>query len=290
MTTTASPNGVTSSDAGRAGSHPGHGVTFGGALRSEWIKLRSLRSTAWCYGLILVLTVLFGLLLAATFSNPVDLTDELSQTFAVQVSTLSIGFSQLVACVLGVLVISGEYGTGMIRSTFTAVPKRTPALLAKALVFGGLTFVVAAISIALTAVVTAPLSENSGIVTDFSDTAFLAALTGGAVYLALIGVMSLAIGAIVRSSAGGIAAAVGLVLVLPTVVQIFAGLTEAQWAQNLLVFLPSNAGGMLYAYEPTAAVVDGLITLDGIQGGLVLLGWVAVLFAAAIVLVKRRDV
>jgi ABC-2 type transport system permease protein len=265
-------------------------VTFGGTLRSEWIKLRSLRSTAWCYGLILVLTVLFGLLLAVTFSNPVNLSDEMSQTFALQVSTLSIGFSQLVACVLGVLVISGEYGTGMIRSTFTAVPKRTPALLAKGLVFGGLTFVVALISIALTAVVTAPLSENSGIVTDFADPAFIAALAGGAVYLALIGVMSLAIGAIVRSSAGGIAAAVGLVLVLPTVIQIFAALTEATWAQNLLVFLPSNAGGMLYAYEPTAAVVDGIVALDALQGGLVLAGWVVVLFAAAIVLVKRRDV
>jgi ABC-2 type transport system permease protein len=244
----------------------------------------------WCYGLILVLTVLFGLLLAVTFSNPGPLSDEMSQTFALQVSTLSIGFSQLVACVLGVLVISGEYGTGMIRSTFTAVPKRTPALLAKALVFGGLTLVVALISIALTAVVTAPLSENSGIVTDFADPAYIAALAGGAVYLALIGVMSLAIGAIVRSSAGAIAAAVGLVLVLPTVVQIFAALTEATWAQNLLVFLPSNAGGMLYAYEPTADVVDGIVALDALQGGLVLAGWVVVLFAAAIVLVKRRDV
>jgi ABC-2 type transport system permease protein len=267
-------------------------LSFGGVLRSEWIKLRTVRSTVWCYAIIIALTVLFGILLANTFIAPdgAELPADAQQAFAVQATTLSIGFSQLVASVLGVLVISGEYGTGMIRSTLTAVPKRTPALLAKALVFGVATFVVGLVSIALTALVTAPMLPNVGIEPDFGDIQFLLALGGGALYLALVGVLSMAIGAIIRNSAGGIAAALGLLLVLPTVLQIFAAITQAEWAVNLGTFLPSNAGARLYAYAAEGGVTDGIVTLSSLEGGLVLGAWVVVPMIVAAVLLKRRDV
>jgi ABC-2 type transport system permease protein len=274
-------------------------LTFGGVLRSEWIKLRTVRSTVWCYAIILALTVLFGILLASTFGGPEtgSLPAEAQQSTAVQVSTLSLGFSQLVASVLGVLVISGEYGTGMIRSTFTAVPKRIPALLGKAIVFGIVTFLVALVSIALTALITAPMLPNVGVTPDFGDIQFLLALGGGALYIALIGVMSLAIGAIIRNSAGGIAAALGLLLVLPTVLQIFAAITRATWAANIGTFLPSSAGGALYSYgaeggvtTASEGVAGGIISLSSLQGGLVLTAWVVVLMVLAAVVVKRRDV
>jgi ABC-2 type transport system permease protein len=265
-------------------------LTFGGTLRSEWIKLRTIRSTVWCYAIIIVLTVLFGILLATTFNGPTGMDHDTQQIFAVQATTVSIGFSQLVACVLGVLVISGEYGTGMIRSTLTAVPKRTPALLAKALVFGVVTFVVGLVAIGATALVTSTMLPDVGITPDFGDSRYLVALGGGALYLTIIGVMSLALGAIIRNSAGGIAAALGLVLVLPTVLQILSGVTQAQWPVNLGTFLPSSAGAALYSYGAEGSVTDGLVTLGSLEGGLVLAGWAVVLLAAAAALLKRRDV
>jgi ABC-2 type transport system permease protein len=276
-------------------SPPSASLSFGGVLRSEWIKLRSLRSTIWCYGIVVVITILFGILLAQTAggsfaSGGQALPAEMQQSIAVQVSTLGIMFTQLVAAVLGVLVVSGEFGTGMIRSTFTAVPKRLPALFAKAAVFGVVTFVVGLVSIAATAAITAPMLPDSGITPDFGDPQYLWALVGGALYLALIGILSLAIGATVRNSAGGIAASLGLVLVLPPVLQIIVAVSQAQWAQNLAVFLPDLAGGRLWAYAPEASNTGGLVTLDALQGGLVLLAWVAVMFIIASVLLKRRDV
>jgi ABC-2 type transport system permease protein len=270
---------------------PATSLTFAGTLRSEWIKLRTVRSTLWCYAIIIVLTVLFGILLANTFNGPpggMSASDQ--QVIALQASTLSIGFSQLVASVLGVLVISGEYGTGMIRSTLTAVPKRTPALFAKAIVFGLVTFVVALIAIGVTAVVTSPVLPAVGITPDLGDAQFLLALGGGALYLTLIGVLSLALGAIIRNSAGGIAASLGLLLVLPTVLQIFAGMTNATWAINAGTFLPSSAGARLYSYAAEGGVTDGFVTLSSLQGGLVLVGWVVVLMAVAALLMRRRDV
>jgi len=116
-----------------------NGLTFGGILRSEWIKLRSLRSTIWCYSILVAITFGLGLLFAAALTSQADgmpLNHDAQQAFVVQVATLSISLSQLVVVVLGALVITGEYGTGMIRSTFAAVPSRVPAVVAKALVFG----------------------------------------------------------------------------------------------------------------------------------------------------------
>jgi ABC-2 type transport system permease protein len=270
-------------------------LTFGGTLRSEWIKLRTLRSTIWCYGIVIAITVLFGILLAQTADGSFasagqEMPADMQQSIAVQVSTLGITFSQLVAAVLGVLVVSGEFGTGMIRSTFTAVPKRLPALFAKAIVFGVVTFVVGLIAIFATAAITAPMLPESGITPDFGDPQYLGALVGGALYLALIGILSLAIGAIVRNSAGGIAASLGLVLVLPPVLQIIVAVTQAEWAQNVATFLPDLAGGRLWAYAAEASTTDGIVTLDALQGGLVLLAWVVGMFVIASVLLKRRDV
>lgn len=266
-------------------------LSFGGILRSEWIKLRTVRSTVWCYAIILVLSILFGVLLANTFdSGGGALPAEAQQGLALRVATLSIGFSQLVASVLGVLVISGEYGTGMIRSTFTAVPKRVPAVLGKAIVFGIVTFVVGLVSIVLTAAITAPMLPAAGITPDFGDSQYLLGLGGGALSLMLIGLMSFAFGAIIRNSAGAIATSLGLLLVVPTVLQIFASLTKSTWAANLATFLPGTASQALYSYGAEGSVTDGAVSLSSLEGGLVVTAWVLVLMVVASVLVKRRDV
>ena len=267
-------------------------LSFGGILNSEWIKLRSLRSPFWSYGVVVFMTIALGLLLSVTLDTggaPVD--TEFGQTLATQVATLGINFSQLVACVLGCLVITGEYGTGMIRSTLTAVPTRLPALYAKAIVFAVVTFVVSFVTIVITGLITAPLlNASSGVQVDFADPQYWLTLVGGAGYLALIGVFALAVGAIIRNSAGAIAIVLALILVVPTVLGLFAAITQQSWPMDVAAFLPNNAGALLFRYPTGQTVPDGSsIVLETWQALLVLLGWVAGTLALASVLLKRRD-
>jgi ABC-2 type transport system permease protein len=265
-------------------------LSFGGILRSEWIKLRSLRSTAWCYAIVIAVTIGLGGLYSLNSQGQGATADDI-RSLAVGSSTLGVNFAQLVVAVLGALMITGEYGTGMIRSTLAAVPKRVPALVAKCLVFGVATFVVSAIALAGTAVASWLVLSNNGIHADFFDSRVLLPLLGAAGYLALIGVLSLALGAIIRSSAGGIAVALGLILVAPLILRILASVTRAVWPVNVSAFLPNSAGGLLWAYTsgPTAPAPSGYIVLTTLQGGLILGAWVVVAFVIAAILLKRRD-
>ena len=268
-------------------------LTFAGLLRSEFIKLRSVRSTVWCYALVLGITIVFALLITlwVTSQSGGDLFGGGAQGTALLVSTLGVSFSQLVVCVLGVLVISGEYGTGMIRSTFTAVPRRLPALFAKVTVFGAVTFLVSIVAILVAAVATAPLLAGADLAPDLFASDLIVPLIGAAAYLMLVGILSLALGAIIRNSAGGIAAALGFILVVPTIVQTIGAITQSVIIANIFAFLPSSAGASLYQTGIESSVAEnGLVTLDATQGGLVLLGWVALFLVLASVLLKRRDV
>jgi ABC-2 type transport system permease protein len=275
-------------------------LSFGGVLNSEWIKLRTLRSTFWCYLISVVLTILLGLLIASTITHSgTTLPHDVQQSAWVQASTLGIAFAQLVVAVLGALTVTGEYGTGMIRSTFAAVPRRWPAIVAKAIVFGVTTFVVSLVGLVLTALVTAPILSGQGIHADWGDGNVWLSLVGGAGFLALIGVISLAIGLLLRNSAAGIATSLGLVLVLPIIFNLLVGLAKADWAANISAFLPSNAGAKLYGYPVAAAQTIGqgrapattaaTVDLTNWQALLVLLGWFAVAFAAGLFALRRRD-
>lgn len=274
-------------------------LTFGGLLRSEWIKLRSLRSTFWCYALILVLNVGFTFLIAvqdltgdSTRGPGQAASGESHMAAATLAVTLGLNFTALIAAVLGALVITGEYGTGMIRSTFAADPKRLGAVFAKALVFGVITFVVGIVSLLISTIIATPLlKSSSSIDLDWSNGTFWLAVVGGAGYLALAGLLAFFLGAIIRASAGGIAAGIGLLFVINIVAGIIVSVTNAKWASNISAFLPSNAGGLMFGYgSGTGGIKDGLITLDQTQGFLVMLGWVVLAGILAVVSVKRRDV
>ena len=271
------------------------GVSFGGILVSEWIKLRSLRSTVWCYIILIVISIGLSPLMALAFSSGVQpgvaIDFDTAQSIGAQVATASIGFSQLVISVLGALVITGEYTTGMIRSTFTAAPTRLPALFGKAAIFAAVTFVVSFVALIVGLIVALPVLGGADITVDLGDGALWMTLLGGAGYLALIGLFSLAVGAIVRNSAGGIAAALGAILVLPTIISIFTVITQAEWVANISNLLPSNAGARMFAY-PVELMQDQFMVgtpLEPWQGALVLLVWIAALFTLASVLLKRRD-
>lgn len=273
-------------------------LTFGGIMKSEFIKLFTLRSTFWCIVIVVVLSVGFGLILAtvspparAGVPAPGALSTAQQQADFVTYATVGSQIGELVLAVLGALVITGEYGTGMIRSTLTAVPGRLSALIAKAIVLAITAFIVGLVSIFGTAAIIAPLLPGTKkIHPDWTDTHVLESLVGGALYLMLIALIAFSIGAIIRNSAGGIAAALGLVLVLPTLVGIIGGLTQLTWIQNIGTILPSAAGSNLSGYTGTKTqVVSGLISLDRLDSGLVVVGWFLMLFVIAAVLLKRRD-
>ncbi len=275
----------------------GSGLSFGGLLNSEVIKLRSLRSTVWCYSVIVLITVGLGFLIAAFIqtspSGAPAMSHDQQQAAWVQAATLGVAFSQLVVAVLGALVITGEYGTGMIRSTLTAVPKRLPALAAKATVFALTTFVIGLIAIVATAALVAPVLSGKGIQVDYADIRVWQSFVGGALYLALVGLLALGLGTIVRSSAGGISSALGVLFVLPIIAQIVASVTQAIWPLNVAALLPSNAGQVFYNYSLTNPVAFGpvrdVLVLDPVQALLVVIGWVAAAAVVACVLFKRRD-
>ncbi|MEV1129404.1 ABC transporter permease [Agromyces sp. NPDC049794] len=257
---------------------------FGGVLRSEWIKLRSLRSTGWSYLLVIVLAAGMSLLLALTslsgFGDEITagMPAEAQTDLIVRTMTVGVGLTQLVVAVLGVLVMSGEYRTGMIRSTLTAVPRRLPTLAAKAIVLFLVTFLVAALSLVGAFAASSIVYAGEGISASVADPDVLAAMLGATLYLALLAVFSLGVGTMVRSSAGGIAIVVALVLVVPTLVQVI----PADWAQDAVPYLLSAAGTDLFAMDPDDA-------LEWWQNLLVVLGWVGASGAGAAVLLARRD-
>ncbi|MCU1479232.1 MAG: transporter permease [Subtercola sp.] len=255
-------------------------LSVAGILRSEWIKLRTLRSTLWVYAIMIILQVGFGLLVVSISVGQAGFEQNAEARAGSSLATLGavsgIGFTQLVVSVLGVLVIAGEYSTGQIRSSLVAVPKRLPVLWAKIVVFGVVTFVVSFVGVLITYLVTAPILAGAGISSSLFDNGVFLTLVGAAGYLALLGILALVIGAVLRNTAGGIATALGLLLVLPVVLT----LIPADWANSLADWLPGTAGRDIYS---SGGVFEWW------QGLLILVGWIVVIGAAAATLLRRRD-
>ncbi|WP_166980488.1 ABC transporter permease subunit [Paramicrobacterium fandaimingii] len=273
-------------------------LSFVGLLRSEWIKLRSLRSTVWCYVLIILATAGFGTLMALSSNLGNDELPQAAQNaMAVQYLTVGGNFTGLIAAVLGVLVISGEYTTGMIRTTYTAAPGRLSAYTAKAVVLTVVTFVVGLISIAAALATSLPIFAANGVVPDLGDPSVTVPLIGAAAYLALIALLSFSLGAILRNSAGGIATAVSLMFVLPVGINIVYSFTGAAWAANIATILPGSVGSALFAYTGEGSAPapepgidgDGLLALDQPWMLIVFGAWIVIGLVVGAVLTKRRD-
>lgn len=259
----------------------GPGVSFAGLLRSEWIKLRSVRSTVWSYATVIVISLGMAAVMSASSGFGGEQIPAAAQPAIVaQAATFGIFFGQLVVAALGVLAISGEYSTGMIRSSLTAAPTRLPMLAAKAVVLFVCTFAVGVLSTVGSYLVAAPIMAGLGITAGITDPDLVLPLLGGALYLAMVSVFALGIGAILRSSAGGIAAALGAILLLP----IAFIMIPAQWALDVSPFLILNAGLALFGLNGFTSAA-----FETWQNVLIVLGWVIAALAAAAVLLRRRD-
>ncbi|MFJ3034344.1 ABC transporter permease [Curtobacterium pusillum] len=263
---------------------------FGRLLRSEWIKLRSIRSTVWCYAILVVVTIALATALGSALAPGGPVTQDGANGTVVTINTASVSLTALVVAVLGVLIITGEYGTGQVRSTFTADPRRTGVILAKAAVLAVTTFVVSAVSIWIGVAISAALQAGKGVRADLADPSVFMPILGASVYVTLLALLAYGIGLLVRSSAGGIAITLGILLVLPIVLSLFASVLQAQWLMDVFRFLPDQAGTQLYAYSAGDAVQQDGVVLNGWGGFAVLAAEVVVVGALALTVARRRDV
>jgi ABC-type transport system involved in multi-copper enzyme maturation permease subunit len=214
--------------------------SFGAVLRSEWTKLRSVRSTYWTLLAAVVITVGISALVSAIYVNQYPGMSASDRAFfdPTQFSLIGVFLAQFAIGVLGVLTITGEYSTGAIRSTLAAVPQRRTLLAAKATVFTGVSLVVGLVSCFAAFFVGQAILSTQDLQAQLGDPGVLRAVAGSGLYLAVLGLFALGIGTLLRRSAGAISALFGVILVLPVLVQTL----PSSWTDAIAKYLPSNAG------------------------------------------------
>ncbi|MFI0515435.1 ABC-type transport system involved in multi-copper enzyme maturation permease subunit [Streptomyces canus] len=253
---------------------------LGHAVASEWTKIRSVRSTIWTLGVFVLLVIGIGLGAAALVAA------NTSQESIRGENPLSFGFFGLLLgsmCVitLGVLTTASEYGTGMIRTTMVACPSRGRVLAAKALVFFAVAFATTLVSVLVVALADVALLDGARTPTGQE---WLKGTVGISFYIALLGLLSLIVGSVIRHSAGAITLMIGLVLA-PLVIALFMfSQSLADVRQALFEYSIPNQLSVFYSNSLTETGPSGWDPLW------IMLGVTAVAFAAAFALLEKRDV
>jgi len=252
-----------------------------GLLRSEWTKLRTVRSTMWTLGVTVVLGI--GLSVLATAEtrahwSTMSFGDRV--TFdATRTSLIGVFFGQFTIGILGVLVMSAEYGTGTIRATFSAAPRRPLVLAAKTVVFGAVALVVAEVVafvayFAGQALLSAPATH-----TTLGSPGALRAVAGSGLYLCVLGLFALGLAAIIRHTAGAISAFIGILLVLPLIVSAL----PSSIGNEIERFLPAHIG------QSIVSLTTGPRSFAPWPGLLLLCGYAAASLVIGAWLLVRRD-
>ena len=258
---------------------------FANLMQAEWTKIRSVRSTVWTLLIFIVLcvglTALITWLTDSHWTGPQAASRDssaLSDPVGFILGT-GVGLGQLAIAVLGVLVVSTEYSTGVIRASLLAVPRRFPMLAAKAVVFAVLLIVVTEI-VSFCSFFVGSAILHAHVPVSLSGSGVPRAVAGAGLYLTVLGLFSLAIGTMIRHTAGGISAAIGVVFVLP----ILSGLLPGNWGAHINAYLPEQAGTLITHTREQSGDL-----LSPWQGFGVLCVWTVLLFAVAAYLLQRRD-
>jgi len=256
-------------------------VTARGVVLSEWTKLRSVRSTRWSLLVATLLTVGFPILASSIISSHWGSRSPADRAHFNPLDPALVGsqIAQLAIGVLGVLVISAEYSTGMIRASLTAVPRRLPVLWAKALVFALVT-----LALMLPAVVIAFFSSQSILSKhhasySWSHPGVARAVIGAALYLVVVAVLTVGLGAIARNTAGGIVAFAATFFVIPPLMNVL----PTSWNNAISPYLPSNAG------RDIISITHDAQNLGPWTGFALFCCYAAAALAIAAVLLVRRD-
>jgi ABC-2 type transport system permease protein len=255
-------------------------VTQARVLRSEWTKLHSLRSSRITLLVAVGLIVGLGMLIPLVNVSNWDPKTSVADFDAVSRSLGGIYLAQLAFGVLGVLLVTGEYTTGMIRATFAAVPKRLPVLWAKLGVFVAVTLVLGTISCVVAFLGGQAIFASKHADVAFGDPHVTRAVLGGGLLLAAIAALGVGLGALLRNTAAAIATVTGLLFVAPAVVSVM----PESWRNAIEPYLPLEAGAAIISVAPDPN------QLSPWAGFGVLCAYAAVATAAAAVMLVRRDV
>jgi ABC-2 type transport system permease protein len=253
-------------------------VTFAGALRSEFTKIRSVRSTYWTLLAMFVVVVGFGALASwgATHAQHGPFFDPTRQSLA----GLYIG--QLIIGVLGVLVISSEYSTGMIRTTLTTNPHRGLMIAAKGVVFTFVALVTSLVTSFTAFFLGQALMSSHHISTTLGSPNVLRAVIGGALFLTACGVLAFGLGLLLRHTAAGIAAVAGLLFVVTVLVNFL----PQSWQNHVDKWIPALAGGQLWMTVQQPGNTPMYAPWPSFA---ILCGYAAIAVAAGVILFRKRD-
>src|SRR4030081_1983628 len=249
-------------------------------VRSEWTKLRSVRSTRWALFTAVLSTIGIAALACAIAAHHYTQMrpGERADFHPLEINLAGVQLAQLALGVLGVLVITAEYSTGMIRSSFTAVPKRLPVLWGKAIVYGVTLLALMIPAVLIAFLVGESLFSRHHINVPFSHPGVARAVIGAALYLTVVGLFGLGLGAIVRNTAGGIASFAAIMFVLPPLMNVL----PTSWNNPAAAHLPLQAGEAILSTTPGGPPSPwrglGLFAL-----------YAAVAIAVAAALLVRRD-
>jgi ABC-2 type transport system permease protein len=255
-----------------------------GVLRSEFTKIRSVRSTYWTLLALLAVSIGLGAVISwATEAHWSQMSTANQASFdATQTSLAGLMFlGQLVIVVLGALVITAEYSTGMIRTSLTAMPRRSVMYAAKAAVFGCVALVVTLAASLVAFFLGQALLSSTGHAATLSGPHVLRAVIGSAVYVALCGLLAFAVGSLLRHTAGAITAVIGVLFVLPIIVNFL----PSSWRGDVQRWLPSSAGTAI----STTVGSPGAHLFTGWGGMIMLAVYAAVLLVAGGMVFRTRD-
>lgn len=257
--------------------------SFTGAVRAEWIKLRTLTSTWVTSAITIVITVLFGAGMAVGFAGSPSRADE-AKTMISMGSVLGM----VVVAVLGALMITGEYASGQIRSSLMAVPRRGRLFAAKALVVSGFSFVLGVLCVVLSYALSYPFMK--GHAGSLTDTHYLGLFWGTGLVFALIALMAQGVGYLTRSTAGAITVVVSVLFVVTIPFNLMAG--HWKWANKVLGLLPdtlSIAVSDPFSLAHQWGQAGTAAFLQHWQAIAVFTAWTIVPLAIAAVVFTRRD-
>ncbi|MEV0279176.1 ABC transporter permease subunit [Streptomyces sp. NPDC050610] len=265
---------------GYASPIPVRQANLGDALASEWTKIRSVRSTMWTLGVMVALVLGIGLLVAVAVGSQSGKTPTPLPSFGF----FGVLLGSMCVITLGALTMTSEYGTGMIRTTLTACPSRGRVLAAKGMIFFAVAFVITLVTTTLVALLHSALLGGS--VTDDNSTTgdWLRATVGVSLYVATLGLLAMAVGTLLRHSAGAVTVMLGVVL-LPLVLGLFMFAESLEKVREFLFLysIPSQLGG----FYGTSMGDDGPTGWTPLW---IMLGVTAVVMAGAYAAMSKRDV
>lgn len=256
---------------------------FGGALRSEWTKIRSVKSTVWTLTAAVVIGVGISVLFSwGEASHSKESAAELAQRDLVQHSMFGIMLGQLVMVVFGALAVTTEYSTGMIRTSLAAQPRRLSVLFAKLAVVTLVSFVVGEVISFASFFIGNHFWATRGVTVGLGTHGALQAVIGGGLYLAGAALLAFGIGTALRHTAGTITLGVALLFVI----NIMANFMPSSWQNDIDKWLPANAGSQVWATQHTA---DTGTAFGAWSGFAVYMGYAVIALIVGLWVFKRRD-